>query len=306
MTGRSGSPHEHGQRDLGVLDHGGDLVREPGLTERREEDLEVVDRLGVPVGVGPDVRHGLLDGDEVGGVEAGLEGDVAHTAVEVRRVYHAPGLRRRLNDGIPVSRDRRGEDRALVEAEVEVPGHHGDGFRLALVLVLGLGGSRRRSSTSMRFSVVIPARNEETLLPRLLDTVEAARRAYRGGAERVEVIVADNVSTDGTVEVARARGTRVVSVEKRVIGAVRNGGARDARGEILVFVDADIRIHLGRPRGQRLTRLRSAKAIASVRKFDAYGDWHYFRLTPAVALEMLRRGQKGSRFLDRYWYGDVR
>lgn len=242
----------------------------------------------------------------------------------------------------------------------------------------------------MRFSVVIPARNEEVLLPRLLETVEAARRAYRGGAERVEVIVADNVSTDGTDEVARARGARVVSVEKRVIGAVRNGGARDARGEILVFVDADIRIHpgtfdaidaalatdrvvggatgvrlermsaglavtyaclmpmgwlmrmdtgptfvlrsdfeaiggydesllvaedvallfalkrLGRPRGQRLTRLRSAKAIASVRKFDAYGDWHYFRLAPAVALEMLRRGQKGSRFLDRYWYGDVR
>lgn len=242
----------------------------------------------------------------------------------------------------------------------------------------------------MRFSVVIPARNEEALLPRLLDTVEAARRAYRGGAERVEVVVADNVSTDRTPEIARAKGARVVRVEKRVIGAVRNGGAREAHGEVLVFVDADIRMHpgtfdaidaalatdrvvggatgvrlermsaglavtyaalmpmvwlmrmdtgptfclradfeaiggydesllvaedvallfalkrLGRPRGQRLTRLRSAKAIASVRKFDAYGDWHYFRLAAAVALQVLRRGQKGSRFLDRYWYGDVR
>ena len=242
----------------------------------------------------------------------------------------------------------------------------------------------------MRFSVVIPARNEEKLLPRLLDTVEAARRAYRGGAEQVEVVVADNVSTDRTAEVAREKGARVVIVEKRVIGAVRNGGAREARGEVLVFVDADIRMHpgtfdaidaalatgrivggatgvrlermsaglavtyaalmpmvwlmrmdtgptfclrsdfeaiggydesllvaedvallfalrrLGRPRGQHLTRLRSAKGIASVRKFDAYGDWHYFLLGPAVALETLRRGQKGSRFLARYWYGDVR
>lgn len=242
----------------------------------------------------------------------------------------------------------------------------------------------------MRFSVVVPARNEEKLLPRLLDTVEVARRAYAGGADEVEVVVADNVSTDGTAEVARAAGARVVSVEKRVIGAVRNGGARDARGEILVFVDADIRMHsgtfdaidaalatgrvvggatgvrlermsaglaatyaalmplvwllrmdtgptfvrrsdfeavggydecllvaedvalllalrrLGRSRGQHLTRLRTAKAIASVRKFDVYGDWHYLRLAPAVALEMLRRGQRGSRFVDRYWYGDVR
>ena len=57
------------------------------------------------------------------------------------------------------------------------------------------------------------------------------------------MVVADNVSTDRTAEVARAKGARVVSVEKRVIGAVRNGGAREARGEVLVFVDADAQMH---------------------------------------------------------------
>src|SRR4051812_13798536 len=94
-----------------------------------------------------------------------------------------------------------------------------------------------------RFSLVIPARNEEALLPRLLETVEVARNRYRGGAAEVEVIVADNVSTDATASVARERGARVVTVERRIIGAVRNGGAKVATGEILCFVDADHSIH---------------------------------------------------------------
>ena len=94
-----------------------------------------------------------------------------------------------------------------------------------------------------RYSLIIPAYNEEAYLPRLLDTVDRARRAYRGGADAIEVIVADNASTDATAHLARARACRTVSVEKRVIGAVRNGGAGVARGEILAFIDADSQIH---------------------------------------------------------------
>jgi len=93
-----------------------------------------------------------------------------------------------------------------------------------------------------RFSVVIPAYNEERLLGRLLDSLDVARTAH-GHADAIEVIVADNVSTDRTAEIAANRGCRVVSVEKRVIGAVRNGGARAARGEFLAFVDADSQVH---------------------------------------------------------------
>jgi glycosyltransferase involved in cell wall biosynthesis len=93
-----------------------------------------------------------------------------------------------------------------------------------------------------RFSVVIPAYNEERLLPRLLESIDVARRNY-GQAGAIEVIVADNVSTDRTAEVAATRGCRVVSTAKRVIAAVRNAGARAARGEILAFVDADTQVH---------------------------------------------------------------
>lgn len=81
-----------------------------------------------------------------------------------------------------------------------------------------------------RFSLVIPAFNEARYLPRLLDSVDQARHAYRGGPAEVEVIVADNMSTDDTAAIAAARGCKVTSVTKRVIGAVRNGGAAVATG----------------------------------------------------------------------------
>lgn len=89
---------------------------------------------------------------------------------------------------------------------------------------------------SATFSVVIPAYNEERYLPTCL---EAVARAARALGEDVEVIVADNCSTDATAEVARAHGARVVEVTTRCISAVRNQGAAAATGKYLVFVDAD-------------------------------------------------------------------
>lgn len=92
-------------------------------------------------------------------------------------------------------------------------------------------------------SLVIPAHKEETYLPRLLDSVELARGRYRLGADAVEVIVADNASTDETADIARSWGCRVVYVKRRRIAAARNGGAAVARGDVLAFVDADSCIH---------------------------------------------------------------
>ncbi len=94
-----------------------------------------------------------------------------------------------------------------------------------------------------RFSVVIPAWNEAAYLPRLLQTVAEARHRYPRGPDQVEVIVADNGSTDETGELARAAGCAVVPAIPRTIAAVRNAGARAARGEILVFIDADSKVH---------------------------------------------------------------
>lgn len=92
-------------------------------------------------------------------------------------------------------------------------------------------------------SLVIPAFNEQDYLPALLDSVDVARAAYSGGVDEVEVVVANNSSTDRTAEIARSRGCLVASVAKPAIAASRNGGARIATGEIVAFVDADCTIH---------------------------------------------------------------
>ncbi len=237
-------------------------------------------------------------------------------------------------------------------------------------------------------SLVIPAYNEAALLPRLLDTIDVAGDRFDGGRDQIEVIVADNGSTDDTAAIALARGCRVATVTKRMIGASRNGGAALATAPILCFVDADMQIHpdtfnaitkaiadravvggatgvtlerwsagialtfamllplvwltgmdtgvvfmrradfiaaggysetrhfaedvdflfklirIGRRRGQRLRRLRPVKAIASARKFDRYGDWHYFWMMPRLAAGTFFPRKSDHPTARRYWYED--
>ncbi|HKF43747.1 MAG TPA: glycosyltransferase family 2 protein [Thermoanaerobaculia bacterium] len=85
-------------------------------------------------------------------------------------------------------------------------------------------------------SVVVPAHQASRVLPPCLDAL--ARSELRPS----EVIVVDDgPSTDGTGEVARARGARVVETPRRLgPGGARNAGVAAAAGEVVVFVDADV------------------------------------------------------------------
>ncbi len=85
-------------------------------------------------------------------------------------------------------------------------------------------------------SFVIPAHNEETVIEQTLRTLRASAQAL---GESYEVIVVDDASTDRTAEIARSCGAEVVPVNLRRISVVRNAGARAARGDVLIFVDAD-------------------------------------------------------------------
>lgn len=91
----------------------------------------------------------------------------------------------------------------------------------------------------MRVSIVIPAFNEEKLLGATLQSVNAARAAFTQVGWSSEVVVCDNNSTDGTAEIARAAGAKVVFEPVNQIARARNSGAAVATGDWLIFVDAD-------------------------------------------------------------------
>jgi glycosyltransferase involved in cell wall biosynthesis len=85
-------------------------------------------------------------------------------------------------------------------------------------------------------SFILPAYNEEQLLGRTLTALTGAARALQ---HPFEIIVVDDASTDRTAEIAREHGVRIKTVAHRQIAATRNAGAREATGEMLVFIDAD-------------------------------------------------------------------
>jgi len=91
----------------------------------------------------------------------------------------------------------------------------------------------------MKISVVIPAFNEEKLLPRCLAAVSSASQAFTALDWENEVIVCDNNSSDETASLAEAAGARVVFEPINQIARARNRGASVARGDWLIFVDAD-------------------------------------------------------------------
>ena len=92
----------------------------------------------------------------------------------------------------------------------------------------------------MKVSIVIPAYNEERLLLSTLHLVQCASLAAFGvrGWEW-EIVVCDNNSTDQTAAIARGAGAHVVFEPINQIGRARDTGARAARGEWLIFIDAD-------------------------------------------------------------------
>ena len=73
----------------------------------------------------------------------------------------------------------------------------------------------------------------------MAETLEALHTAGRASNQAYEIIVADDASTDSTVEIALQNNAVIVSVAHRQIAATRNAGAKAASGDWFIFVDAD-------------------------------------------------------------------
>src|SRR5829696_4181713 len=82
----------------------------------------------------------------------------------------------------------------------------------------------------------MPCLNEADTLARCIDQ---ARRALHDHHITGEIIVADNGSTDGSQEIARRMGARVVEVQAKGYGNALRGGIAAARGTFIVMGDAD-------------------------------------------------------------------
>lgn len=133
----------------------------------------------------------------------------------------------------------------------------------------------------MKVSFIIPAWNEEKGIVATLEQFKALRKIDH------EVIVSDNGSTDTTVELSRQHGARVALRPTDVrtsIGECRNRGAKIATGDILWFIDADV----------RLTDIE-----ASVDDVVNYFTTHPEIIAAPMRLVIY---PEEATFADRFWY----
>jgi rSAM/selenodomain-associated transferase 2 len=144
----------------------------------------------------------------------------------------------------------------------------------------------------VQLSVIIPTLNEAAYLGSAIAAVRA--RAAQGAPE---VIVADCGSADGTVELAARLGVAVIgpglALDSRAAAA--NAGATRARGDVLLFVDADSVVPAGYDRAIRHA-LRDPQVVGGAFEFALDGPELRLRL-----VEVINRVR--YRIWPRY-YGD--
>ena len=140
--------------------------------------------------------------------------------------------------------------------------------------------------------VVIPAYNEESSLPLVLDALRST------GVRRV--VVADNNSRDGTAAAAAAGGAEVVRAERQGYGSACLAGLAHLRStgppEIVVFVDADYSDH-----PEELPML--VEPVAAGRADLVIGSRVLGRREPGALLPQARAGNAVAVLLIRLLYG---
>ncbi len=139
----------------------------------------------------------------------------------------------------------------------------------------GAGAAEEARSACERISVVIPAHNEVGYIEGALASVIAQDYPL----QRLECVVVDNASTDGTARVAQefavrheGLALRVVTEPERGIARAKNRGARHATGSILIFLDADSSMAANLARDV-VTHYRAGAPAGSIRVVADSDSW---------------------------------
>ena len=120
-----------------------------------------------------------------------------------------------------------------------------------------------RESEALELSVVMPCLNEAETLE---TCIRKAQRALREAGVAGEIVIADNGSSDGSVEIAERLGARVVHINARGYGNALMGGIAAAAGKFIVMGDADNSYDFGQiPRF--LEQLRNGADIVMGNRF---------------------------------------
>lgn len=109
-------------------------------------------------------------------------------------------------------------------------------FILSCFDMTATGETLKPAVPAPELSVVMPCLDEADTLA---TCIEKARRAMDEAGIDGEIVIADNGSTDGSLEIARRLGARVVPVAERGYGSALMGGIAAARGRYVLMGDAD-------------------------------------------------------------------
>ncbi len=115
-------------------------------------------------------------------------------------------------------------------------------------------------------SLVMPCLNEARTLPQCIEEGQAALAMLAGRGLTGEIVIADNGSTDGSVELSEQLGARVVPIAKKGYGNALIGGFGQAQGRYLVMADSDASYDL-RQCVEMVTRLRDGYELCMGNRF---------------------------------------
>lgn len=155
------------------------------------------------------------------------------------------------------------------------------------------------SRKMVKFSVIVPAYNEEKYIQKTLQVLREQTYA------NFEVIVKDGKSRDRTAKIAKQFADKVISASDSSAADARNQGAHHAHGDVLVFMDADTL--LPTDAFERFVKLMSGENIVGVscRKVPQNGDildramYEFVNFSTFASCKMRLGGAHGNCMLVR-------